>query len=111
MKKDIKKQTEKTNKQFIKPLGDRVLIKEINETQEEKMTKSGIIIPVSGNEDKGAKRGEVIAVGPGRYEEGKIIPVSVKAGDTVLFSWGDKLTIDGEEFYVVRENEVMAIIK
>ena len=105
----MKKEGNKAGK--IRPLADRVLIKEISETQEEKTTKSGIIIPVTVSEDKGAKRGEVIAAGPGRHEEGKLVPVSVKAGDKVLFSWGDKLVIDGGEYYIVRESEVMAIIR
>ncbi len=105
----MKKEGNKAGK--IRPLADRVLIKEISETQEEKTTKSGIIIPITVSEDKGAKRGEVIATGPGRHEEGKLVPVSVKAGDKVLFSWGDKLVIDDDEYYIVRESEVMAIIR
>lgn len=94
----------------IKPLQDRILIKEDGESKEKK-TSSGIIIPVTVNEDKGSKRGQVVAVGAGRYENGKLIPVGVKEGDTVLFQWGDKVKIGEEEYYVVRESEVIAIIK
>lgn len=94
----------------IKPLADRVLIKEDTESREKK-TSSGIIIPVTVNEDKGSKRGEVVAVGPGRIEEGKVIVPSVKAGDIVLFQWGDKVQVDDEEYYLVRESEISAIIK
>jgi chaperonin GroES len=94
----------------IKPLADRVLIKEDTESKEKK-TSSGIIIPVTVNEDKGSKRGEVVAVGPGRVEEGQLVPPSVKAGDIVLFQWGDKVRIGEEDYYLVRESEILAIIK
>ncbi|MEK7610115.1 MAG: co-chaperone GroES [Patescibacteria group bacterium] len=94
----------------LRPLQDRVLIREHTDDKEKK-TSSGIIIPVSVNEDKAGKRGEVVAVGPGRTEEGKTIPVSVKVGDKVIFQWGDKVSVDGEEYYIVRENEILAIIK
>jgi chaperonin GroES len=94
----------------IKPLQDRILIKEDGESKEKK-TASGIIIPVTVNEDKGSKRGQVVAVGAGRYEDGKLIPVGVKEGEIVLFQWGDKVKIGEEEFYLVRESEVLAVIK
>ncbi len=94
----------------IRLLQDRVLIKEDLESKEKK-TSSGIIIPVTVSEDKNGKRGEVVAVGPGRLEEGKIIPLSVKVGDSVLFQWGDKVKIGDEEYYIVREPEILAIIK
>jgi chaperonin GroES len=94
----------------VKPIGDRVIIREHIDNKERK-TASGIIIPVTGNEDKGSKRGEVVAVGPGRTEEGKIIPIMVKPGDTVFFLWGDKIAVDSEEYYIVRESEILAVIK
>jgi chaperonin GroES len=94
----------------IKPLADRVLIKEDTESKEKK-TSSGIIIPVTVNEDKGSKRGEVMAVGPGRIEEGELVVPSVKVGDLVLFQWGDKVRIGEEDYYLVRESEILAIIK
>ncbi len=96
--------------QKIKPLHDRVLIKE-DTSSKEKKTSSGIIIPVSAQEDKGSKSGEVVAIGAGRYEEGKIIPISVKVGETVLFQWGDKVRIADEEYYIVKESEILAVIK
>lgn len=105
MTKDVKK-----IKSNIQPLGDRILIRENNDSKEKK-TASGIIIPITVNDDKGSKTGEVVAVGVGRYEEGKLIPVSVKVGDEVLFQWGDKVKIDGEEYYIVKESELLAIIK
>ncbi len=94
----------------IRPLEDRVLIKEDGENKEKK-TASGIIIPITVNEDKGGKRGEIVAVGPGRLEEGKTVSLTVKVGDKVLFQWGDKIKVDDEEYYIVRESEIMAIIK
>ena len=94
----------------IQPLADRVVIFE-HADDKEKRTSSGIIIPVGMNEDKNGKRGEVVAVGPGRSEDGKIVPLSVKVGNTVMFQWGDKVQIEGEEYYIVRENEILAIIK
>lgn len=94
----------------IRPLHDRIVIKENTETSEKK-TSSGIIIPVNAQEDKGGKTGVVVAVGPGRMEDGKIVALSVEVGDRVLFQWGDKIKIDSEDYYVVRESEIMAIIK
>ena len=94
----------------IKPLQDRVLIKEDNDSKEKK-TSSGIIIPVSVNEDKAGKRGIIVAVGPGKIEDATLITPKVKVGEKVLFQWGDKVQIDGEEYYIVRESEIMAVIK
>jgi chaperonin GroES len=94
----------------IQPLQDRVLIREHSDDKEKK-TSSGIIIPVTVNEEKNGKRGEVVAVGPGRIEEGKKIPLTVKVGDKVIFQWGDKVSVDGEEYYLVRESEILAVIK
>ena len=105
MTKDIKK-----TKMGIQPLGDRILIKEDSGTKEKK-TASGIIIPVTVHDDKGSKTGKVIAVGAGRYEDGKLVPISVKVGDEVLFQWGDKITIESEEYFIVKEQELLAIIK
>lgn len=94
----------------IRPLQDRALIREIVDDKEKK-TSSGIIIPVTVNEDKSGKRGEVVAIGPGRNEDGVIVPVSLKVGDKVIFQWGDKVSVDGEEYYLVREGEILAVIK
>jgi len=94
----------------IKPLHDRVLIREDVDTKEKK-TASGLIIPVTVNEDKGSKRGKVVAVGAGKVEDGKKIVPEVKVGDEVLFQWGDKVKIGEDEYYIVRESEILAIIK
>ncbi len=97
----------KANK--VRPLGDRVLVREIKDGGEK--TVSGIIIPDSVGEDRGSKKGEVVAVGPGKYDEGKLVPMSVKVGDKVLFQWGDKLTIEGEEYEMISESGILAVIK
>lgn len=94
---------------MIQPLADRILIQEEDITQSK--TDSGIYIPETVKEDRGSKRGKVIAVGRGRYDDGKLIPLGVSIGDTVLFQWGDKILLDGQEYYLVREPEVIAIIK
>ena len=99
----------KPSRHGVSPLGDRVLIKEVKDVMTE--TKSGIIIPETVSDDKGAKRGKVIAVGEGHYADGKLIPIRVKVGDTVLYQWGDDLKIDGEEYTLVNESSVLAVIK
>lgn len=119
MKKDKNKQKTKTtnivnstkiSKLKIQPTGDRVLIKESLFDAQEK-TQSGIIIPSTVEKDSGAKRGVVLSVGPGKYDDGELIPISVKEGDTVLFQWGEKIVEDGEEYYLVKDGEIMAIVK
>ncbi|MEK9177511.1 MAG: co-chaperone GroES [Patescibacteria group bacterium] len=101
----------KVNKIKLQPLQDRVLIKEDTDSSERK-TGAGIIIPITSNEDKGSKKGEVIAVGPGRIDDdGCPIPVNVKVGDIVLFQWGDKVKVGEEEYYLVKESEILAVIK
>ncbi len=97
------------NKKII-PLQDRVLIKEDGESKEKK-TSSGIIIPGLVSDDKGSKRGEVVAVGEGRIEDGVVIKPRVKTGDRVLFQWGDKIKLENEEYFIVKESEILAIIK
>ncbi|VAW18657.1 Heat shock protein 60 family co-chaperone GroES, partial [hydrothermal vent metagenome] len=88
----------------ITPLGDRVLIKPTLE--DEKKSASGIIIPETIDKEK-PQQGKVIAVGAGRVsDDGKLIPVSVKKGETVLFSkYGpDEIKVDGEEYYILSES-------
>lgn len=99
---------------IIEPLGDRILLKEITDEVREEKTKSGIIIPVTVTSDKGgsAKRGTAVAVGPGKItEDGKRIPVSVKKDDVVLFQWGDEVMMNGEKYFLVHEDSVLAVIK
>jgi chaperonin GroES len=93
----------------FKPLHDRVLVKRIE--QEEK-TKGGIIIPDTAKEKP--QEGEIIAVGPGgRDDDGKVIPLDVKAGDRVLFGkWsGSEVKIDGEELLIMKESDLLGILE
>lgn len=92
----------------FRPLHDRVMLRRV---EPETKTKGGIIIPDSATEKP--MEGEVVAVGSGmRDEAGKVIPLDVKAGDRVLFSkWsGTEITMDGEEFLVMKESDIMGVI-
>lgn len=92
----------------FRPLHDRVLVRRLE--QEEK-TPGGIIIPDTAKEKP--MEGEIIAVGTGtRLEDGKIIPLDVKAGDRILFGkWsGTEVKFDGEEFLVMKESDIMGIV-
>lgn len=93
----------------IVPLQDRVLVKRL---EEEEKTKGGIIIPDTAKEKP--VEGKVIAVGKGRIkEDGTVTPLEVKAGDKVLFSKyaGTEINIDGEEHLMMREDDILGIIK
>ena len=92
----------------FRPLHDRVVVRRI--TAEHKSA-GGIIIPDTAQEKP--QQGEVIAVGPGaRDEQGRIVPLDVKAGDTVLFGkWsGTEVKIDGEELLIMKESDIMGVI-
>lgn len=97
----------------IIPLADRVLIKPITE-EEMKKSASGIIIPDTVEKDR-PERGTVVAVGEGRFDEDgeRRIPLSVKVGDTVVFSkYGfDELELEGAEYIIVREENILAVVK
>lgn len=92
----------------IKPLNDRIVVKPV--AKEEK-TAMGIIIPDSAKQEAPSK-GTVVAVGAGRYEDGDLIPMTVKVGDEVLFSkYGfDEIKIDGQEYYILSESSVLAVL-
>jgi len=93
----------------VKPLADRILVKRL---EEEEKTKGGIIIPDTAKEKP--IQGRVIAVGKGKLtEEGKVIPLEVKAGDRVLFGKyaGTEVKIEGEEHLIMREDDVLGIIE
>ena len=92
----------------IRPLHDRVIIKRL---ESESTTASGIVIPDNAAEKP--DQGEVVAVGPGRRDEaGKLIEMGVKVGDRVLFGKysGQSVKIDGEEFLVMREEDIMGVL-
>jgi chaperonin GroES len=96
----------------IKPLGDRVLIKALSDEERLTKTKSGIVIPETVDKEK-VDRGKVVEVGPGKIDEkGKVLPVTVKAGQTVIFSEysADKIKVDDQEYYIVSEANILAVI-
>lgn len=92
----------------VRPLHDRIIIKRINA---EEKSAGGIIIPDTAQEKP--QQGEVIAVGSGRQEDGKTIPLDVHPGDRVLFSkyGGTDIKLDGEEHLILRESEVLGVIE
>lgn len=94
----------------IRPLADRVLIKE--EVKEDiKKTDAGILIPGTEKEGGSGRRGEIVAVGPGRFgDDNELVPMTLKKGDRVIFQWGEKVTIEGADYYVAREGDIIAVI-
>jgi len=95
-------------KNAVSPLGDRVLLKPL---APETVTSFGIIIPDTAKEKP--EQGTVVAVGPGkRSDDGKLVPVSVKVGERVMFSkYGyDEVKIGGVEYYLVSEANIIAVI-
>jgi len=93
----------------IRPLQDRVIVKRI---EEEEKTKGGIIIPDTAKEKP--QEGKVIAVGKGKItEDGKVIPLDLKAGDRILFGKyaGTEIKIEGEEHLIMREEDILGIIE
>jgi chaperonin GroES len=92
----------------IKPLGDRVVLKVL---EAEEKTASGIVLPDTAKEKP--QQGKILAVGPGKYgEDGKVMPMSVKEGDTVLFAKyaGTEIKYDGEELLILKESDLLAIV-
>jgi chaperonin GroES len=93
----------------IRPLHDRVIVRRL---EEERKTASGIVIPESATEKP--DQGEIIAVGNGKVgDDGKIRPLDVKVGDKVLFSkyGGQIVKVQGQEFMVMREEDIMGVIE
>ncbi len=93
----------------FRPLHDRLVLRRI---EEDTKTKGGIIIPDTAQEKP--MQGEVIAVGPGgRDESGKLIPIDLKPGDTVLFGkWsGTEVKIEGEELLIMKESDIMGVVE
>jgi len=92
----------------IKPLADHIFVEPLNE---EKTSKGGILIPATAEEKP--IMGKVVAVGPGRTtDEGKLIPLTVKVGDKVLFTKysPNEIKVEDKEYLVIREDDVLAII-
>jgi chaperonin GroES len=93
----------------IRPLYDRIVVKRIEEKEQ---IQGGIIIPDTAKEKP--QEGEVVAVGQGkRTEDGKLIPLDVKAGDRILFGKysGSDIKIDGDEYLIMREDEVLGVLE
>ncbi len=93
----------------VMPYGDRLLVQRL---EAEEKTKGGIVIPDTAKEKP--KEGKVVSVGKGKVtDEGKTIPLSVKEGDKILFSSyaGNEIKIEGEEYLILKEEDVLAIIE
>jgi chaperonin GroES len=92
----------------LKPLGDRLLVKPL---EEEETTASGLVIPDTAKEKP--QKGKVLAVGDGKLEDGKRIPLDVAEGDEVLYSkyGGTDITVDEEDLLVLRESDVLAKVE
>lgn len=92
----------------VRPLHDRILVRR---TQEEEKTAGGLFIPDTAKEKP--QRGEIVAAGKGRItEDGKVLPLEVKSGDKVLFGKyaGTELKLDGQEYLMMREEDILGII-
>jgi len=93
----------------IRPLQDRVIVQRV---EEEQKTKGGIIIPDTAKEKP--QEGKVIAVGKGKVnDDGKLIPLDVKAGDRILFGKysGTEVKMEGEEYLIMREDDILGVIE
>jgi len=94
---------------MIKPIADRLVVKV---TEADEKTPSGIVLPDTAQEKP--QKGKVVAVGPGRtLDSGQVVKLEVKKGDSILFSkyGGTEITIGGKEYTVLRESDVLAVIK
>src|SRR3984885_3591683 len=91
----------------VSPLADRVVVKPLEEAEQ---MRGGLYIPDTAKEKP--QQGEILAVGPGRYEDGKRIPPDVKVGDKVLYGKysGTEVTLDGDQVLILRESDVLAVI-
>jgi chaperonin GroES len=91
----------------LKPLEDRIVVQPL---EEEETTVSGIVIPDTAKEKP--QEGKVVAVGPGRFEEGQRVPMDVKAGDSVIYSkyGGTEVKVEGEEYLILSARDVLAVI-
>mgnify|MGYP001042873849 FL=1 len=90
------------------PLGDRVVLKQM---EAEETTKSGIVLP--GQAQEKPQQAEVIAVGPGGVVEGKEVKMEVSVGDKVIYSKyaGTEVKMDGEEYIIVRQSDILAVVE
>ena len=91
----------------VAPLADRVVVRALEETEQ---MRGGLFIPDTAKEKP--QQGEIIAVGPGRYEKNVRVPMELKTGDKVLYGKysGSEVTIDNEQYLILRESDVLAVI-
>ncbi len=91
----------------IQPLGDRVVIRSLEETEQ---MRGGLYIPDTAKEKP--QQGEIVAVGPGRYEKGERVPMELKVGARVLYGKysGTEVTVEEEEYLIIKESDVLAVI-
>jgi chaperonin GroES len=89
----------------LQPLGDRIVVEVV---EEEQTTASGIVLPDTAKEKP--QRGRVLAVGKGRYEDGKLIPLDVEVDDEIVFSkyGGTEIKVEGDDVLILRESDVLA---
>ena len=93
----------------LRPLQDRILVKRV---EEETKTAGGLFIPETAKEKP--QRGEIVAIGNGKKtEDGKVLPLDVKVGDTVLFGKysGTEVKVDNEEYLMMREDDLLAVVE
>ena len=92
----------------VTPLHDRILVTRL---EAKEVAKSGIIIPDTAKEKP--QEGEVVAVGPGKIEKGRRVPIDVKVGDRILFGkyTGSDINIDDQEYLILREDEVLGVLE
>ena len=91
----------------ISPLADRVVVKPLEESE---TMRGGLYIPDTAKEKP--QQGEIMAVGPGRFEEGKRVPMELKVGDKVLYGKysGTEITLEGDAVLILRETDVLAVV-
>jgi chaperonin GroES len=105
---DISSLESEPNYMKVRPLHDRIIVQRLEESEQKV---GGIIIPDTAKEKP--QQGKVIAVGKGKTkDDGKIMPLEVKEGDTILFGKysGQEIKLDGEEYLIMREEEVLAVL-
>ena len=91
----------------VTPLADRVVVKPLEETEQ---MRGGLYIPDTAKEKP--QQGEIVAVGPGRFEKDKRVPMDVKVGDKVLYGKysGTEVTLDGDQYLILKESDVLAVV-
>ena len=101
------KGTKSKKKLDVQPLGDRVVVLPMEETEQ---MRGGLYIPDTAKEKP--QQGEIVAVGPGRFEKGERVPMELSAGQTVLYGKysGTEVTFDNEQYLIIKESDVLAIM-